>query len=125
MIELRENYWAVEVPSDAGPANILTAFQPNTLSYEYSVEKAERCETGLIAMIELPPGTWHIICTLKDATYTQAAQIVERDGDGFKDYDKDNFHHDLPFMSPFESLRSLMTAKGCDVSKNFLIIKKG
>jgi hypothetical protein len=76
-------------------------------------------------VIELGSGTYQIICTLKDATYTQAAEIVEHDGDGFKDYNPNNFHFDLPLMSPFDSLRSLFTAKGCDLNNNYLIIKKG
>jgi len=120
MIELRNKYWAVEAPEGATGFDVNQYGGGSELNY-WVVEEGKQ---NLIVK-DLPPGTYQIICTLKDATYTQAEQIVERDGDGFKDYNEDNFHHDLPFMSPFESLRSLLTVRGCDVSKNWLIIKKG
>jgi hypothetical protein len=124
VIELRENWWAVEVPEGAKNIETLPG-SPQALSYEYYKESGERCDQRMLSIEDLPPGTWQIICTLKDASYTQAAEIVESEGDGFKDHDKDNFHHDLPLMSPFDSLRSLLTAKGCDLNKNWLILKKG
>jgi hypothetical protein len=119
MIELRNNYFAVEVPD--GATGFETSIQDDGVPcYAYwlndNIDPSVAC---------LPSGTWQIVCTFKDVTWTQATQIVEFSGNGFKDYDPDNFHHDLPFMSPFESLRSLLTVRGCDVNKDYLIIKKG
>jgi hypothetical protein len=74
----------------------------------------------------LPPGTWEIVCTSKEATCDQAYEIVEQDDEGFKDYNKTplNFMCDIPFLDPLPSLASLMTSKGFDINKNYLILKK-
>jgi hypothetical protein len=120
MIELRDNYWAIEVPEGAEQFEVCNYGLNDTIEFVHKIDGVNAYRVD-----DLPPGTWQIICTLKDASYTQAAEIVESDGDGFKDYNEDNFHHDLPLMSPFDSLRSLLTVKGCDVNNNWLIIKKG
>jgi hypothetical protein len=118
-----DKYWAIEVPEGATEfgftLDCLTCKLPDSKlgTYKWLYEADEH--------MNIIGGEWEIVCTLKDATYTQAAQIVESGGDGFKDYNEDNFHHDLPYMSPFDSLRSLMTAKGCDLNNNYLILKKG
>lgn len=125
-ILLIDQVFAMEVPADAGKPTILVAFQPNTLSYEYSVEKRERCETGLIAMIDLPLGNWQLIGATKDLTEEQARQIVEQVGlsNGWKDYDTNNIPSCYPYISPIESFRSLLIAKGLDVNKNYILLKK-
>src|ERR1044072_3714114 len=134
MIELRDNFFAVELTNLGDHFKSFKILEPDKkwtvpyVKYSYrSIYHTKNRGKDFYCSEEDPlePGTWQIICTLKDATYTQAAEIIERDGDGFNDYDEDNFHHDLPFMSPFESLRSLLTVRGCDVNKNWLIIKKG
>lgn len=71
-----------------------------------------------------PPGQWQIVCTSREATPEQAGQIVEYDGEGWKDYDKSNFHNDLPFMDSLNSFASLLTSRGLDLNKNYLILKK-
>lgn len=125
MTNLRENYWAVEVPSMAFGFDINNYGNESELMYMLSMEDIAdepNSEETLITK-QLPPGTWQLVCTTAGATYTHAAQIVEAQGDGFKDYNTDNFHHDLPLMSPFDSLRSLLEARGLR-GKNYVIIKK-
>lgn len=129
MIQLREQFWAVEVPEDGSSYNILSSFQPNTLSYEYSIEKAERCETGLIAMVDLPAGTWQIVCTSKEVTEEQAMQIVEQQKGGgmFKDYQMRGSiaqYGTYMIQLAVESLHSLLISKECDLNKTYLILKK-
>lgn len=74
--------------------------------------------------IPLEEGNWQLICTTKEITKEQAISIIDRNGEGWKDYDKDNFHHDIPFPDPLDSLRSLLTEKGLNLNKNYVLIKK-
>jgi hypothetical protein len=122
MTLLRENYWAVEVPEDAIDFSISEWVEKNSTNDEDRVTvnwKSSSSNTWRA----LPPGTWQIICTTKDATYTHAQQIVEQQDNGFRNYNEDDFHYDLPLMSPFDSLRSLLEAKGLR-GKNYCIIQK-
>lgn len=118
MTHLRENYWAVEVPEGAkdihcevsmnGTPYVAYKFKDDELLNEYED-------------IVLPPGTWQIICTSKEATYTQAAQIVEHYRGGFV-----NYHTEIKapaFQTPFQSLESLLASKDL-TGKNYLIIQK-
>jgi len=100
VIELRANYWVAEVPD--GATGFETSIQDDGVPC-YTYWFNDNIDPSVVC---LPPGTWQIVCTLKDATYAQAAQIVERDLDGFKDYDE-GFHHDIPFPDSVQSLRSL------------------
>lgn len=112
MIELRENYWAVE---DSDPKHAVIS--GNTITWKVAGAQARGFRL-------LPPGSWQIICTSKDATAEQITCIIERNGEGWVDYDKDRFHSDIPFPYPMDSFNSLMEAKGCDVNLNYLILKK-
>lgn len=113
---LRAEFWAVEVPEDVHHFGI---FNGNVFHY---------CEAGMSVStkktrINLPEGSWQIICTTKDCTEEQACEIVERDGDGFKDYDENNFHHDIPFSFARQSLQSMLVTKGLN-GQNYIILKK-
>jgi hypothetical protein len=114
MIQLREQYWAVEVPKKYAQITI-DPIGPILMWWSFD---------GVETEINLPPGTWEIVCASKEASVIQSMEIVEQEGNYFKDYDKDRFHHDIPFSSPIDSLNSLLTAKGCDLNKNYLILKK-
>ena len=116
MIHLRENFWAVEVPEGAHNFRILTA-DASDKGIFYDVISTH--------WMPLPAGTLKIIGISKDLTEEQARGIVECDAfyDGYKDYDTNNFHNDLPFISPLDSLHSLLTSKGLD-PENSLIIQK-
>jgi hypothetical protein len=145
MIELRDNYWAVEVPQ--GAINIIIDMgyiiwkEPNyknwctdailsdygKLSKYLETHKAEDdYKTG---GMPLPPGTWQIVCPSKWVSEEQARQIIEQQVGGgmFKDYQLTGSHakygtYILPYAS--KSLASLLTSKGCDTKLNWLILKK-
>jgi hypothetical protein len=118
MTNLRENYWAVEVPEDADQIEVCNYGSNDTIEWVHKIHGINAYRVD-----DLPPGTWQVICTNKDATIDQAQQIVEAQDDGFKDYNKGSVHRNLPYMSPFDSLRSLIEAKGLR-GKNYLIIQK-
>jgi hypothetical protein len=120
---LINNVYSVEVPEGAENFRILKFSQPQTFSYDYSIRKGDRCTKGLIAMVNLPPGSWQLIGHVNDITEELAATIVERDGDGYKDY-SGGFHHDLPFPNAIASLNSLLTSKALDPNKNYVLLKK-
>jgi hypothetical protein len=111
MIHLREQYFALQV-ADANNAVI----SGNTITWKTENAQAR----GFIA---LAPGTWEIVCTSNAVTRMQASEIVEPDGERYKDY-SEGFHHDMPFPDPMPSLASLLAKKGCDVNRNWLILKK-
>lgn len=112
MTNLREQFWAVEVPEGAEKYRIMNFSNPNTLSYDYSIESNGRMTKGLIAMIDLPPGTWSIVCTSKRATEDQCAKIAGvPEADIVHGWNRTFFH-------------DLLTSRGLDVNKQYLILKK-
>jgi hypothetical protein len=132
---IRGEYWAIPIPEDAWnfkPENFKTDFVINIGYLLYSAPGKAKRYSGLPGAyadtikkpIKLPPGSWQILCTSKECTHEQVYEIVEHDDDGFKDYEKDGFHNDLPFPNPVDSLRSLLTSKGLDTDKNYVILKK-
>jgi hypothetical protein len=142
MIQLREQYWCMEVPEDAWvwiPENFKTDFVVSMgyLVYPKAGKKKWLSLPGMSgiklpgldynerikAAIKLPPGTWEIVCMTKAVARDHASEIVEQDGEGFRDY-SGQFHHDIPFPDPLPSLASLLTTKGCDTKLNWLILKK-
>lgn len=114
MIHLREQYWAVEVPDKYAQITI-DPVEPVLMWWSY-----EGTETGVI----LPLGTWEIVCTSKEAGEEQAQAIVEefslRGNIRYTDYTRQYMWHG----TAIESLQSLLTSKGCDLNKNYLILKK-
>jgi hypothetical protein len=127
MIELRDNYWAVEAPEGAKYHRIDGV--PNGAFYELIFYKDSEDidfpeEIEEIKIVDLPPGSWQIVCTSKDATAEQIKEVIERNGDGWIDYDKDRFHNDILFPDPMDSFKSMLQAKGCDLNKTYLILKK-
>jgi hypothetical protein len=98
-VHLRETFYAVEVPA---PDHAIIA--GNTITWE----KPEGNGRGFIA---LPPGTWKIICTSKEAKEDECAIIA---GLSFQDVVHGwsrTFFHDL------------LASKGLD-PKNILVIQK-
>jgi len=122
MIQLREQYWAVEVPEGA---NVFDVNQYGTLS-ELNYWTIIGNNKSLIVK-DLPPGTWEIVCTSKEATKKQAKQIVEmthpggfgRSAEEYKNYTSSGI-----CFCPVYSLETLLTSKGCDLKNNYLILKK-
>lgn len=129
-VHLREGYWVVKPPtyihnpeysleqsllllcSEKGGCDelVVRGFSKNrpTVPAKYT--------------IKLEPGSWQILCTLKECTTDQAEQIVENMGvfmDLFRDYEKEDYWYDDPVLS----LHSLMRVNGLDVNDNILIMQ--
>jgi hypothetical protein len=128
-INLLPDVLAVEISEpDATNFHIMQTGNPKTLSYEHSIVKGQRGSTGLIAMINLPPGSYEIIGTVKDCSEEQAAQVCpgqwskyfeNRDTPLFQDFSDGIWRLD----TALESLSSLLTSKGL-VGANYLLIRK-
>jgi hypothetical protein len=78
-------------------------------------------------VIKLPPGTWQIVCTSKTFEARHALEVLEwfelAAKCGFRDYSQpDDLRY--PFEDHRQSLNSLLTSKGCDLNKIYLILKK-
>ena len=134
MTQLTDDLITFEVPEGATNFRIMKFSQPETFSYDYSIQKGDRCTTGLIAMIDLPPGTWQILCTTKEATEEIATSIVQIISNGkisgmpqYRRYDRDPVK-DTPAKcwtrDPRHALETLLTSKGLDVNKNYCLLKK-
>jgi hypothetical protein len=125
MIYLREQFWAYPMP-DAEGAEIRGEHsgRPYQLLSFYGEADA----------VQLPPGTWEIVCTSKEVTEEQAENIVQLISNGkitgrpqYRRYDRDPAK-DTPARSWTRDVRhaleTLLTSKGCDLNKNWLILKK-
>lgn len=116
MINLRDNYWAYPLPVTAEGAEIRGEHpgRPYQLLSFYGEAEA----------VDLPPGTWQIVCTSKEVTEEQAAGLVEehrqRYNLRYKDYTRGYMWRETALLS----LHSLLTSKGCDLNKTYLILKK-
>lgn len=115
MTQLTENVFAVEVPEGASNFEICNYGLNDALEYDYPQGHE---------VSDLPPGNWQLLCTTREASELQAACIVDSDGNGWKDYDKTSITSCYPFTSSCASLRSLLTSKGLDVNKNYVLLKK-
>jgi hypothetical protein len=124
MIQLRDQYWAYPMPNAEG-AEIRGEHpgRPYQLLSFYGEAEA----------IQLPPGIWEIVCTNKEATEEQAASIVQVISNGkisdrpqYRRYDRDPVK-DMPARSwtrdARHALETLLASNGCDLNKNYLILK--
>jgi hypothetical protein len=124
MINLRENIWAWDVPDPEHAVisgNTITWSSPGAVARGFMV---------------LPPGQWEIVCTSKEATEEQAAAIVQHSLWWFPEKHIRYIDYAYPFDTALkqkwdqgfgkaiQSLNSLLASKGCDLNKNYLIIKK-
>lgn len=141
MIELRNNYWAVEVPDGAINFIIDMGYiiwkSPNyknwcndtilsdydKLSKYLETHKAEDdYKTG---GLPLPPGAWEIVCTSKEVTHEQVWMIVESVDSEGRGLQYINYANGIyVFSNAKSSFRTLLTQKGCDLKNNYLILKK-
>lgn len=99
-----------EIPERAENFRIMKFSKPNTLSYDYSIERGERVTAGLVAMIDLPPGNWQFVCTTKEVTTMHAPELFG--------------HAMISDQCAQDTINSLLTSKGLDVNKNYALIKK-
>jgi hypothetical protein len=139
MKHLREQYWAVEVPAKAKYHRIDGV--PNGAFYELIFYKDSDDidfpdEIQEVKIIDLPPGTWEIVCTSKNVTEEQASEIVDSSQWYFPVKHTRYVDYAFPFDREFkqrwsegfgkaiDSLRSLLASKECDLNNNWLILKK-
>lgn len=131
MINLRENIWAIEVPSMAFGFDV-NNYGDNS-EYMYMLDVADivdepHHDETLIAK-PLPPGTWEIVCTGKDKKIPNGiveCKTVEYDGSiqGTRFVNYMNPNQRRWFINKTDSLKSLLASKGCDTKQNWLILKK-
>lgn len=120
MINLRENFWAVEVPEGAKELHIEVSLKGSPyIGYKFKDDEL----LNEYQNINLPPGTWEIVCTSKEATEEQLKDVIPelKVGERYQNYGSD---YPVWYHSRRESLRSLLNANGCDLNKNLLIVKK-
>lgn len=125
MIQLREQYWAVEVPEGATDFTIVDHKVCNVID-ERDMKRIEWNDVNRPTrpFWIIPYGTWQIVCTSKEVTEEQAAGLVEehrqRYNLRYKDYTRGYMWRETALLS----LHSLLTSKGCDLNKTYLILKK-
>lgn len=114
MIHLREQYWAYPMPEAEGAE--IRGEHPGRPYHLLSFY-------GEADAVPLPPGTWEIVCTSKEASVAHAVKLIEEVEGGYKGYNtrEDNV---LFWREPIDSFYSLLTSKGCDLKFNYLILKK-
>lgn len=117
MTKLTENLLAVEVPEGASNFEICNYGLNDALEYDYPQGHE---------VSDLPPGNWQLLCTTKEATEEQAKgvvpMIVVRNCDEvYEDYITPGDHY---YYEALTSLRSLLTSKGLDGNKNYVLLKK-
>lgn len=132
MIELINNHWAVEVPEGATDfgwiAECLSCKLPDSKPGTYHwISKADD-------FMHQKGREWQIVCTSKEVTEEEAANVVQLISNGkltgrpqYRRYDRD-LVKDTPARSWTKDARhafeTLLTSKGCDLNKNWLILKK-
>jgi hypothetical protein len=134
MIELRADHWITEVPDNATDFGFindsLVCKLPDSKPGHY--HWLHETEEHMHKM----GGEWEIVCTSKEATEEQAVNLIQwsewyfpvkhtRYIDYTRPYDtalKQKWSDG--FGTALESFSSLLASKGCDVNKNWLIIKK-
>lgn len=110
MNELRDNFWAVEVPDNATEF----CFIDDMLAYKLPNSKPGRYKWLYKADEEMTEigGEWEIVCMSREATEDDCAIIA---GLSFR-----NVVHG--YSRTF--FNDLLTSKGCDTKLNWLILKK-
>src|SRR5688572_19636359 len=105
MINLRDNYWVVEVPEGAAGHDVNQYRGGSELNY-WMIEKDEQT----LIVKDLPPGNWKIVCTSKEATEEQLQEVIPEMivGERYQNYGGD---YPVWYHSRRESLRSLLTSK--------------
>jgi hypothetical protein len=128
-VHLRAQWWAVQLPEDAKNIRVEKYGEIPYLDYNYSVQEGRRFK-ALSGLVELPPGSWQILCTLKECTEEQAKKIVEYYDNGFgatiyRNFDDQGLYGARPllFWKAIESLHSLIRARKLNTETNILILQ--
>lgn len=124
MTQITENVYAVEVPDNTVRAEIYEKESLPVAVMVYIEDKHKLFKPGIPFPIPLPPGSWQFICTTKEATWLQAAGMVEHYRGGFVNYESNSVPKVAAYSTPFLSLNSLLASKGLDTNKNYCLLKK-
>lgn len=124
MIELINNYWAVDVPegaTDFGFINdsLVCRLPTSKPGRYYWLHEAEE-------QMQKIGGEWEIVCTSREATNGKLEVMDDiLQHHNYKEWFI-NFERGMSyFTNRIASLNSLLVSKVCDLNKNWLIIKKG
>lgn len=127
---LREEYYAVEVPTMAFGLMINNYGDESELMYMLSMQDISdgRDNEETLITKKLPKGSWQIICTTKEVTGNIASDIVEHFNNGvYRDYAIKEFDPCDEYMSSHlyavDSLQSLLQSKGLN-GGSYIILKK-
>lgn len=101
MIQITDNVYAVEVPDKSQNFRVQRPYKTSAmcLYYKYGIEEQWN-------YIKLLPGTWKILCTTREAT------------------DKDTICREGESIIGLSTLPDLLTSKGLDPNKNYVLLKK-
>jgi hypothetical protein len=125
-IHLIGDVYAVEVPEGATAIEICNYGLNDALEFVHKIEGIAAYDCN-----DLPPGSWQVIGTVKEALKKVPmgiveCKIVEYDG-GIKGTRFVNYLNDNQrtwFINKTDSFRSLLTSKGLAMEKNWVLIKK-
>lgn len=110
MTQLTDDIYAVEVPDEAQYHRVEHSANGEIcelIFYKDSTDIDFPDEIDEFKIVDLPTGTWRIICTTRTATPEQAKEITGEE------------------LYPSIALAGLCKAKGLDPNKNYVLLKKG
>jgi hypothetical protein len=131
-VHLREGYWVVKPPTyihnpEYSFEQSLVLMCSGKGGYDELVVRGfskNRPTVPAKYTIKLEPGSWQILCTLKDCTPMQALLIVERFAVNLPTYRNYEWPKGSDFFwKPMDSLHSLLRSKGLDTETNILIMQ--
>jgi hypothetical protein len=126
MVQITNTHWAVEVPEGAKELHIEVSLKGSPyIGYKFKDDEL----LNEYQNIYLPPGAWEIVCTSKDKKIPNGiveCKTVEYDGSvqGTRFVNYMNPNQRRWFINKTDSLRSLLTSKGCDLNRDWLILKR-
>ena len=110
MTQLTDNIFAVEAPEGARNIKLFR----NRIHYQ---------DVGGDS-IDLRPGNWQLLCTTMEATEEQLKALAVLEHHNFSEWYINFIGRSSYFTNRKSSLRSLLTSKGLDGSKNYVLLKR-
>ena len=138
-IHLRGEYWVKALPEGAQDPEIEISVEDEFYQLSYLLENLDE-ESGFYGewmqhSVDLPPGSWQIVCLSKEVTEEVAKELVDSSQWYFPERHTRYVDYDHPFDREFkqrwsegfatakESFPSFLRSKGLDIN-NTLILKK-
>lgn len=124
MTELLPNIFAVEVPESLSQIELYgTMDGVDEINGIVTILRQGQSPIFKTWHKSIPPGSYDILFTTKEATEDQAAQIVKREWDS--EYQQWFYLTETGLTLDYrESLNFLLRSKGLNPDKNYLLIKK-